>query len=295
MDSRMTYKVFGNTGHLGNYYATTQEDVLFMNGNNNGYHPQGGQTWNQHPYDQGGNQGISFNPNQPSLKDLVFGQAKINDGFNKKLVACDKALESLNTMIDSLSSAFKSQLSFNKMIETQLARLAALVPSTEDRKISGQPVSSCEDVGVLSTTWDKPSRRIRPTNYAGKPVIQVLDPWDSSAVVHPGYLSITCIIYYRKIRNTLCDLGASVNLMSKNMCEKLGYLALSPTSKIVQLADATIWRPEGMVKSLLVFVQGSCIYNDFVVLDMQNNAEMPLILGRSFLSDANTRIIVGME
>jgi hypothetical protein len=94
---------------------------MFINGNNNGYLTQGGQTWNQHPYYQGGNQGNSFNPNQPSLKDLAFGQAKINDNFNKKLVACDKALENLNTMIDSFSSALKSQLSFNKMIETQLA------------------------------------------------------------------------------------------------------------------------------------------------------------------------------
>jgi hypothetical protein len=36
MDSRMTYEVCGNTGHSGNYYPTTQEDVMFMNDNNNG-------------------------------------------------------------------------------------------------------------------------------------------------------------------------------------------------------------------------------------------------------------------
>jgi hypothetical protein len=45
---------------------------------------------------------------EPSLKDLVFGQDKINDGFHKKLAACDTTLESLNTMIDSLSYALKS-------------------------------------------------------------------------------------------------------------------------------------------------------------------------------------------
>jgi hypothetical protein len=61
------------------------------------------------------------------LKDIVFGQAKINDSFNKKLAAYDKALESLNTMVDSLSSALKSQLSFNEMIETQLALIAFLL------------------------------------------------------------------------------------------------------------------------------------------------------------------------
>jgi hypothetical protein len=63
MDSRMTCEVCGNTGHLGNYYPTTQKDVMFMNDNNNIYRPQGGQTSNQHPYYQGGNQGNSFNPN----------------------------------------------------------------------------------------------------------------------------------------------------------------------------------------------------------------------------------------
>jgi hypothetical protein len=46
------------------------------------------------------------------------------------------------------------------------------------------------------------------------------------------------------------------------------------------------------VESLLVFVQGSCIFADFMVLDMQDDAEMPLILGRSFLSDARARINV---
>jgi hypothetical protein len=32
---------------------------------------------------------------------------------------------------------------------------------------------------------------------------------------------------------------------------------------------------------------------DFVVLDMQDDVEMPLILGRPFLSDAKVRINVG--
>jgi hypothetical protein len=46
-DSRMTCEVCGDTGHSGNYFPTTQEDVMYMNDNNNGYCPQGGQTWNQ--------------------------------------------------------------------------------------------------------------------------------------------------------------------------------------------------------------------------------------------------------
>jgi hypothetical protein len=103
------------------------------------------------PLLSGGNQGNTCNPNQPSLKDLVFGQAKINEGFHKETTSYDKALESLNVRIDSLSSALKNQLSFNKMIETLLAQLTALVPSAEGGKIPGQPVSSCENVCAVST------------------------------------------------------------------------------------------------------------------------------------------------
>jgi hypothetical protein len=108
----------------------------------------------------------------------------------------------------------------------------------------------------------------------------------------PGYSAITCIIYYQKIRNALCDLGASVNLMSKAMFKRLGYPALTTTSRTVQLVDALIRYSEGIVESLLVFVQGSCIFADFVVLDMQDDAEMTLIHGRPFLSDARARINV---
>jgi hypothetical protein len=109
-----------------------------------------------------------------------------------------------------------------------------------------------------------------------------------------GYQAITGTIYYQKVRNALCDLGASVNLMSKGMFERLGYLALTPTSRIVQLADASIRYLEGIVESLLAFVQGSCIFGDFVIPDMKDDAKLPLILGRPFLSDAQARINVEM-
>jgi hypothetical protein len=48
-------------------------------------------------------------------------------------------LENINSRMDSFSSAIKNQLSFNKMIESQIAQLAALVPPTDKSKIPGQP------------------------------------------------------------------------------------------------------------------------------------------------------------
>jgi hypothetical protein len=80
--------------------------------------------------------------------------------------------------------------------------------------------------------------------------------------------------------------------MYKVMFKRLVYPTLTPTSRIVQLADVSIRYSEGIAENLLVFVQGSCIFADFMVLDMQDDVEMPLILGRSFLSEARARIIV---
>ncbi|RLN12660.1 Zinc knuckle family protein [Panicum miliaceum] len=138
LDSRMTCEVCGNIRHSGNDCPETQEDVMYMN-NNNGFHPQGGQGWNQScPYYQGGNgNSNSFNPNQPSLRDLVLSQAKTNEAIQKKPAANDKTLETIQAKMDGISSTLKNQLSFNKMFETQLAQLAAAVPSAETGKILG--------------------------------------------------------------------------------------------------------------------------------------------------------------
>jgi hypothetical protein len=106
-----------------------------------------------------------------------------------------------------------------------------------------------------------------------------------------GYPGITCTIYYQEIKNALCNLGASVNLIPKAMFEALGYPAISPTTMTIQLANSSIKYPEGIVESLLVNVRGSYVYADFVVLDTQE--KIPLILERPFLRDVNARIDVG--
>ena len=95
LETRMTCELCGNVGHSGDNYLETQEEALYLNGNNNGFHPQGGHGWNQpRPYYQGGNgNSNSFNPNQPTLSDLVYDQAMINESLQKKLAATDKSME----------------------------------------------------------------------------------------------------------------------------------------------------------------------------------------------------------
>jgi hypothetical protein len=103
------------------------------------------------------------------LKDLVLGQAKINESLTKKLTYNDKMLENINTKIEGLASSVKNQLSFNKMIETQFAKIAAAVPGNNKGKIPGQPENSFEKVKAVTTrggksTHDSPN----PNSKAGK-------------------------------------------------------------------------------------------------------------------------------
>ena len=127
-----------------NGYPENQEDVNFVN--NNYYRPQQNQEWNQQQRPnyqgnyQGNPQGSNFNNfNQPPLRELISGQAKIMEGLSRKLASNDKILENINNRIDSFSSTIKNKHSFNKMIESQIAQLAAVVPLTDKGKILGQP------------------------------------------------------------------------------------------------------------------------------------------------------------
>jgi hypothetical protein len=91
-------------------------------------------------------------------------------------LANDKTLESINIKIETLSSALKNQLSFNKMIETQLVQIAVVVLAVEFGKISGQPEAPVENFSMVTTVWGNPSRRSSRTNHVGRPTHQWTNP-----------------------------------------------------------------------------------------------------------------------
>ena len=87
-----------------------EEGVNYV-GNSNGFRPNQGfnSGWNKpnFPFDnhqQGGN-GHNFNRNEPSLRDIIRDQVKINDDFGKRFHATDKLLESMGAKMDSFTVA----------------------------------------------------------------------------------------------------------------------------------------------------------------------------------------------
>ncbi|KAL0367367.1 UNVERIFIED_CONTAM: hypothetical protein Sradi_3626800 [Sesamum radiatum] len=100
---------------------------------------------------------------------------------------------------------------------------------------------------------------------------------------NPGSFSILCTIGSIDFDKVLCDLGASVNLMSYSIFKRLGMHELTPSIITLQLADRSIKYPREIVEDVLVKVGKFIIPVDFIVLDMEEDKNMSLILGGLFL------------
>jgi hypothetical protein len=95
-----------------------------------------------------------------------------------------------------------------------------------------------------------------------------------------------------KFEKALCDLGASVSVMPRDVFKKL-CLPLEPTGMCLELGDNSIRYPLGIAEDVPVKVGHHFIPVDFVVLKMVEREKPPLILGRPFLKTVGATIDVG--
>ncbi|XP_022871446.1 uncharacterized protein LOC111390615 [Olea europaea var. sylvestris] len=106
----------------------------------------------------------------------------------------------------------------------------------------------------------------------------------------PGSFTIPCTIddyYFDKV---LCDLGVSINLMPLSIFRKLGLREAKATTMTLQLADRSITHPRGIIEDILVKVDKFIFLADFLILDMEEDRDIPLILGRPFLATGRALI-----
>ena len=73
---------------------------------------------------------------------------------------------------------------------------------------------------------------------------------------------------------------------------KLQLQDLQPTDLVIQLAERSVKRPVGILEDVPVQVGKFIIPCDFIILDMDEIFQAPLILGRSFLATAGVVIDV---
>ncbi|XP_070007066.1 uncharacterized protein [Nicotiana sylvestris] len=100
----------------------------------------------------------------------------------------------------------------------------------------------------------------------------------------PGSFTIQILIGKHAVRRALCDLGASINLMSLSVFKQLGLGEPRPTTVILQLANHSLAHPERVIEDVLVQVGSFIFPADFIILDYEPNQEVPFILGHPFLA-----------
>nr|GEY15610.1 reverse transcriptase domain-containing protein [Tanacetum cinerariifolium] len=90
----------------------------------------------------------------------------------------------------------------------------------------------------------------------------------------------------------LADLGASINLISLSVWNKLSLPDLSHTYMTLELVDRSISRSVGVAEDVFVKVGTFHFPSDFVVVDFDGDPRVPLILKRSFIKTGRALIDV---
>ncbi|XP_013632910.1 PREDICTED: uncharacterized protein LOC106338494 [Brassica oleracea var. oleracea] len=100
----------------------------------------------------------------------------------------------------------------------------------------------------------------------------------------PGSFTLPCAIGQLAFEKCLCDLGASVSLMSLSIAKRLGFTKYKKCRLSLVLADRLVKIPIGILEDLPVMVGNCEIPTDFMVLEMDEEPTDLLILGRPFLA-----------
>ena len=80
--------------------------------------------------------------------------------------------------------------------------------------------------------------------------------------------------------------------MLLSIFRRLGLGEVRPITVILQLAGRSLRHPKEVIEDVLVKVEKFIFSTDFIILDMEEDKEIPIILGRPFLATARAMIYV---
>ena len=110
-----------------------------------------------------------------------------------------------------------------------------------------------------------------------------------------GSFTVPCAIGGTHFDKALCDIGASVSLMPYTIYKKLDLDELKPTNMCLSLANKSVTYLLGILENMPTKVGKFVIPADFVVLEMEEDLEIPILFGRPFLMTAGAIIDIKNE
>src|SRR6266498_3860655 len=106
----------------------------------------------------------------------------------------------------------------------------------------------------------------------------------------PGIPTIPCSIKRNYVKTALCDLGAGVSVMPFSLYKRLDFNKLTPTEIPLQMAEKSTAIPIDICEDVPVLVANVTILTDFVILEMPEDDNMSIILGRPLWNTAGAVI-----
>ena len=120
-------------------------------------------------------------------------------------------------------------------------------------------------------------------------VIQISLP---AKMKDPGSFTIPYSIGKYEFKKALCDSGANINLMPLSVMHRLSLGELIPIEITLQMANRSMARPEGVLEDVLVKVGKFIFPIDFVIMKMEEDTQVPILLGKPLLATGATLIDV---
>ena len=100
----------------------------------------------------------------------------------------------------------------------------------------------------------------------------------------PSNFTIPCTIGNFEFGKALCDLGARINFMPLSVVKRLSLGELTPINMTLQMTYMTMAQLEGVLEYVLIKVGKFIFLVDFLVMDMEEDTQVPLLIGRPFLA-----------
>ncbi|XP_014511614.1 uncharacterized protein LOC106770313 [Vigna radiata var. radiata] len=233
-----------------------------------------------------------------------------------------ETVRDLSDRFDKFFKVYESQLNSNqasfKSLETQIGQLSKRIETTEKNQFrANTDVNPKDECKVILTShkrkadWepsdfennekgDEEMMDVNEVNEKGSSenaieftkeeeefVVQPQKMKHPPKVEDPRCLTISCVLNECDVVEAMIDSEASINMLPKHFLTKFRGLVLKPSSVIVTIADGSMAKPIGMVEDVIVRVELLEFLVDFIVMDVENDEEIPMILGRPFMVPVN--------
>ncbi|CAL9010032.1 unnamed protein product [Prunus brigantina] len=318
--SMATHDIMG-CPHRDSYPELVEQHVNMMNSyqrpRNDAYATHYNPRWRDHPNFKWGDNQNNAKSFQQAQKPFVPSKPSLEDQLAKLAATTQSFIEGNNQRFQNVEASIRS-------LEQQFGQLAAQISDREKGKFPSQTIpnpNGHEDCNFVRTLRSEPTKIAEKHDLADLETVpkQVLQRVYDPPLPYPERLkpkakdqqlkdfmqtlskvqiniplldAIKKIPSYAKLLKEVCSSKKNINLMPFSVFQRLGQGDLKPTSMILQLADRSITYPRGVIEDLIIKVDNLYLPADFVVLDMDEDLQTPIILGRPFMATARTLIDV---